>query len=315
MPTPVDYKIDPALTNFVSSYGTVGHVGKDALTQVPSGGMNFSFHEWTKGDILRLPTTDKVQSRSKPFTWEYGKTKTPAVIERHAQRVFIDNDDIDNADSVLELEMAETEFVAGQMLTMLEKAVRDVYADAAVPSTTLSGTDQWAASTGLDGTTSDPAKDILYTACEAVRIATGGRWPNTIIMPSKSATAFKKHAKIRDLLKYTHDDLLRVFGPEAPEVKMLWDCRWLIPTPTENTAQEGVADVIADVWSDNVYVAYISQIRTRKVATFGSLFWWKDNVRRYEQTDENGYYIEPNMYYLPKLVNASYAYAIKDTLG
>lgn len=96
---------------------------------------------------------------------------------------------------------------------------------------------------------------------------------------------------------------------------MLWDCRWLIPTPTENTAQEGATDVIADVWGDNVYVAYISPIGTRKVATFGSLFWWKENVRRYEQSDENGFYLEPNMYYLPKLVNASYAYAIKDTLG
>lgn len=315
MPTPSDYKIDPALTNFLSSYGSSGHVGKQALTLVPVNSQNFQYHEWTKADILRLPTSDKVQSRSKPFTWEFGKAKTAAAVERHAQRTFIDNDDIENADSVLRLEMSKTGFVANQMLSVLEKGVRDVYADAAVPSTTLSGTGQWADSAGVEGSASDPQKDVLYTACEAVRIATGGKWPNTIVMPSKAATAFKKHSKIRDLLKYTHDELIRVFGGQSPEVKMLWDCRWLVPMPTENTAVEGATATYADIWSDNVYVAYISDMPTLDSATFGSLFWWKENVRRYEQSDENGFYIEPNMYYLPKLVNANFAYAIKDTLA
>jgi len=278
--------------------------------------MNFSYHESIKGDILRLPTSDKIQSRSKPFTWEFGKIKTPAVIERHAQRAFIDNDDVANEDSVVQVEMSKTGFVANQMLSMLEKAVRDLYANASVPSTTLSGTGQWADSAGVEGTVSDPQKDVLYTACEAVRIATGGRWPNTIIMPSKAATAFKKHSKIRDLLKYTHDQLVSRFGQNSPESRLLWDAEWPIPMPTENTAQEGATDVIADIWSDNVYIAYVErQMNTRDASTFGSLFTWRENVRRYDQSDENGYYVEPNMYYLPKAVNFNFAYAIKDTLG
>ena len=313
MPTPgaKDYAIDLALTNFAVNYRVTGTIGRGVITNVPVAKENGEYHKWTKDDIFRLPETARAEG-AEANEIEIGKTKVSYAASEQALRIPLTYRSRDNADSVLSIRQAKTMWVEDFLQLRLEKKIFALYSDAAVPSVTLAGTAQWQIAGGGQGGTSVPEFDI-DTGKESIRKATGGKNPNTIIIPAAVAKAFKRHTTIRDSIKYTHGDILTNDQDLPPT---LWGMQVWIPTPVETTSKEGAATTVrADVWSDSVYLAYISPIPDPDTFTFASLFWINQEVRIYDEPKRKAELIEASHLYDMGIVDADAAYAIKDTLA
>ena len=309
MPTPgaKDYAIDAALTNFAVNYRLSGMVGRQVITNIPVSKENGEYHKWTKDDIFRLPTTDRAEG-AEANEIEIGKTNVTYSCNEHSLRIPLTYRSRDNADSVLGIRTAKTQWVEDFLQLRLEKKIVALYTDASVPSATLTGTAQWE-DAGGEGTTANPEKDI-DAGKESIRKATGGKNPNIIIIPAAVAKIMKRFSKIRDLIKYTHSDIL-TNDSDLPAT--LWGMRVYVPSPVETTSQEGATAVRADVWGDAVYLAYISPIPDPDTFTFASLFWKTQEVRIYDEPKRKAELIEASHIYDLGIVDAEAAYAVKDT--
>lgn len=73
-------------------------------------------------------------------------------------------------------------------------------------------------------------------------------------MPNNVVNVFKADSNVIELLKYTHDKLLEGVG--LPRI--IRGLELLVPGAVENTATEGAAATIADIWGKHVIVAYIN---------------------------------------------------------
>ena len=124
---------------------------------------------------------------------------------------------------------------------------------------TLTGTGQW-----TDETNSNPISDIT-TAKEAIRQAIGA-YPSSIVFGATAWNSFKKHPKVR---AYLASDVLEVITPEMAS-RILE-----IPNVSVGRAvYENAAGTLADLWGDNVVLAWVppQSERSVEVPSYGYTF-------------------------------------------
>lgn len=311
MPTPGvnDYAVDAALTNFAIGYSPQGAIGKLALTNVPVDKEEFTYFKWTMADVFTVPDTlraDETEAKEVRF----GTTKVTLSCDEHALKTLVSQRAERNAEAVLRLRMSKTQFISNLLTIALEKQVRDVYNDAAVPKVTLSGTAQWVVSGGGQGSTSVPLIDI-DTGIESIRQKTGGFRPNVIVLPEPVARGLSRHTTVQNKIIYVKDNQLADMIELPPVFKGM---KVLIPSPIEQTANKGVTPVYADVWGKHCYLAYISDLPMNDVLTFGSLFWNRDEVRVWFDQGRRGNFIEPSKIFKAASVFTDAAYKIENAI-
>lgn len=310
MPTPAvkDYAVDLPLTNLSIGYRVEGTIARDVVTRVPVSKENGKYHKWTKADIFRLPNTRRAAgAEANEIT--AAKTQLAYLCNEESLKIALPYRERDNADSILNIRTAKMQIAQDMLELRLEKAVAALYADASVPSTTLTTTAQWQVSGGGDGSTSNPELDIDIGK-ESIRKLTGGKNPNIIVIPSAVAKIFKRHGKIQSRVIYTHANLLQ--DDDLPPT--LWGMKTFMPRPVEVTSKEEAATTtFADVWGDVVYMAYINPIPDASVLTAFSMFDNLQEVRVYDVPSRKSEFIEPSQIYDLQIVDADAAYAIKDT--
>jgi len=82
-----------------------------------------------------------------------------------------------------------------------------------------------------------------------------GKEPNTIVIPPAVAKVVKRDSTVRELIKYTQDNLL-VNGDLPPT---MWNMRVLIPGSNKNSANLGQSESLARIWATKaVFLAYIT---------------------------------------------------------
>lgn len=308
MAKPTDYAIDAPLTSFVQKYKPGGGmVGAEGLTRVPVGKMNFSYHKFNKDEFWRIPDTLRAPG-AEAHEIDIAKTKVPSEVEQHALRAPIEWETLDNADSVLQVESTKAAFVEDLLALRLEKKVFGIYTDAGVSGVTLSGTDRWFVS-GVEQGTSDPEDDIK-TGKENIRGASGGWYPNVMVVPAQVATLMAKHSKIRDIVKYTMPGLWNpAGGRDLPE--QLFGMRVLIPGSVENTAKEGATYSSANIWGNDVWLAYISPMPSADAFTAGSIFWYQQVARKWDEEKREVRLVQSKHMYLTSIVDAKLIYRIQ----
>ncbi|KKK70436.1 hypothetical protein LCGC14_2924000, partial [marine sediment metagenome] len=105
-----------------------------------------------------------------------------------------------------------------------------------------------------DGTSPTIEADI-DTAKKSVR-QNAGVLANKIIMSADVKDVVKKDSTVRNLIRYTMPAAAGLLtNGELPPV--LWNLKTIIGNSIENTANEGQANAITDVWNDNVSVMYV----------------------------------------------------------
>ncbi len=134
--------------------------------------------------------------------------------------------------------------------------------------TTLTGANQWSYAKDVATIESD-----IDTGKEKVRSAIGQE-PNTIIIPAAIAKHVKRNTVIRDLIKYTQNDLL-VNGDLPPT---MFNMRVLIPGGIYDTAKMGQTFSGADIWGKDVVLLYVNpRIGLR---TFTTALTFQSRARR-----------------------------------
>jgi hypothetical protein len=163
---------------------------------------------------------------------------------------------------------------------------------------------KWDANSGQD-----PEEDI-DTAKTSIR-QTAGVDPNVILMSEKVWQALRRWLKSQ-ATNLTYQEKVSIGKP--PD--MLWNCRLIVAGSIENTTKEGQADSIADIWNDNVLVAYVEPNPSLTGLSFMYTFRSRQfRVKTWREEKRDGEFIEVSVIQDEKLVASAAAYLLTDALA
>jgi len=249
---PSKVHIDAALTNLSIAYVPEGFVADQVMPVLKVNKESDKYFKWNRGNALRVPNSLRADgSESSKVEFDLTKNNTYQC-EEYALNADITRRQRDNADNILNLRASKTRLVKNLLMRDREKRVASLLTttgnyDAAV-RVTLAGVTQW----NNSGFVGSIEKDV-DTGKEAIRSLIGEE-PNIIIIPAAVAKVIKRDDGVREVLKYTHSDLL-VNGDLPP---VLWNMKVIIPTAIEITSIKGHATTTtADVWGKHVVMTYV----------------------------------------------------------
>lgn len=295
MPSPSEVVgADPILSNISLAYQPQEYVAEKLFPTIPVAKESGKFFtlDSTKSLFRRVDTLRAPRARARLVDWATATDTYTA--EEHAAAAQIDDRERDNATNPIEPDAAATEAATEAVLLGREKAIADLATTSgnypAANILALGGADGW------DDAVGNPVEDVLIVA-EAIR-ANIGKWPNTVIIPAAVLAKARLNPTIVDRIKYTvRQD--QVIGTDL--LAAMWGIENVyVARSVENTAAEGIAAVMSDIWGKSVEVAYVTPTPRIRTLSFGYVFQvgarktkrWReeaetsDYVQTYEIRDE-----------------------------
>ena len=256
MPKVNEVHIDAALSNVSIGYHPTGFIAENIFPIVPVKKESDKYYVWNKDSAFRIPDTTQRADGTRSKTVGFGLSSASYAAEEYALNTEVTDRQRDNADSVINLRSAKTRRVKDILALDQEKRVATLLTTQANWASTnrvqRSGTQQWN-NASFSATSAYGIEATIDAGKEAIRQAIG-RDPNYIIIPSAISKVMKRDSAIKDLIKYTHSELL-VDGDLPP---MLWKMKVMIPSSIYATSVEGNAtQSYADVWGKHVVLIYV----------------------------------------------------------
>lgn len=305
-----DVHVDQPLTNLSIGYHPSGLIAEIVAPPMKVNKESDKYYVWDRSSAYRVSATgtmslraDKTEAREVDF----GLSTSTYTAEEYALKILVSDREKGNADSVLRLREAKVRRL--QDLLLLEEEIR--------VATLLTTSGNWdSAHTGTVSVKWDAASAVVIeknidTAKEVVRKAIGVN-PTHIIIPSAVAKVVKRDSTIRDLVKYTHADLL-VDGDLPPK---LFGMTVVIPGATYTSSIEGASSITySDVWSDNVLLLYVPGEATLDSPTAVKIFRAKEfEVRSWRVEEKRSEAIEVSVIQDEVLTSNISGYLITDVL-
>lgn len=313
--------ISAPLSDLSIGYHPVGFIAERVHKVVPVNHENDLYYIWDRGDALREMDTLRADGTSAHLA-DFGFAPAAYVCEEYALKTRLTDRQKGNADKVLNLQLSKIRRVQDLILAGQERRAANLFSAAALPAanqTTLAGINQF-----NNGGFVGSIEQVIDTADEAIRQQLGGLPPNQLIIPKAVAKVVKRDSKIRDLVKYTHADLL-ADGDLPPK---LWGKDVLVPSvatvnanPTSSTGSpwpiENPATVLApgtnifDIWGKNITVLYSNDNPGIDVISASYIFRsrpWMVKTWRDEEIDSEFY--QPSFVQTEKLVSGFAVYQV-----
>ena len=321
MPKVNEVHIDAALSNVALGYHPAGMIGEQIFPIVTVKKESDKYYEWNKGDAFRVPDNTIRADGTKSKRIGFSISSSTYSAEEYALNVQVTDRQVANADSVISLRSAKTRRLKDILLLDQEIRIASLLTTQANWASTnrvqRSGTQQWNNASFAGGATYG-IEETIDTGKEAVRTGTGGLEPNVIIIPSAVAKVMKRNSTIRDLIKYTHADLL-VDGDLPPK---LWNMKVLIPKVSKNTNKEGNAtQTLTDVWGKHIVLLYVTANASIDEVTAGYIFRCANaahspfGVRTWREDAEKAEVLETEICQDEKLVCNVAGYLIEDVIA
>jgi len=176
----------------------------------------------------------------------------------------------------------------------------------------LSGTEQFNNSSFDSDSKTDAIEVRIDAGKEAIRAAIGMD-PNVIIIPSAVARVVKKDEEIRELIKYTQDNLL--VNGDLPET--MFNMKVVIPGGIYASNNRGATFSGADIWGKHIVMAYIApNPNSKDVMTFVSTFEQTGReVNEWREEAKRSTAIEVREILTEKIVAADAGYLIEDCIA
>lgn len=238
------------------SYPQGQFIADQVIPVLPVVNETDNFYVWDRSGFQRREQTltpDRSAAREVRPTFSADSYRA----ERYALATSVSDRERRNSDDQLSLEMAQTMAIANLLRLDIEVRAAALLSKANTSGVTLSGTAQWNNASFTDGVTSS-IEYRIDVAKTAIRQALNGREPTHIIIPDAVAKVMKRNATVRELIKYTQNDLL-VNGDLPPT---LWGLKVIIPQSMYTTDPEGTAEgsvTYSDVWGGtDVRVLYVN---------------------------------------------------------
>jgi hypothetical protein len=285
--------VDPVLTNVALGYTNDQMIASAIFPEVPVAKQSGKHFVYGK-DRFRINENKRgTGSQANEVTLSL-TTGNPYFCEDHALKMFVPDEDVENAETPTTPLQDATEFLMDQHLVSFEKEVADLITSTAnlTNNTTLSGTDQWS-----DYSNSDPFGD--FETAKATIHSTIGVDPNTAIISKQVWDKIKHHPDFLERVKYSQRGQITVdLLASLIEVD-----RVLIGGAYYNTAKEGQADSTAYVWGKDVVLAYVAPRVAPKIMTLGINYKWTakqlqtKRMRGVAEDDREGTYVRVGGWY------------------
>ena len=280
-----DVHVDQPLSNLSIGYHPAGMVAERVASPMKVNKESDKYYVWNRDTAFRVDANGIMSLRpdkSEAKTVDFGISTSTYTAEEYALKILVSDREKDNADSVLKLR--ESKLRRLQDLLLLEQEIR--------VATLLTTSGNWDTDHTADPSVKwDAASAVVIEkniddAKEVVRKAIGVE-PNTIVIPSAVAKVVKRDGTLRDLIRYTHSDLL-VNGDLPPR---LFNMDVIIPGSTYTSSIEGASSITySDVWGEHVLLLYVPKEATMDsptaVKTFRARDWevrsWREEKLRSE---------------------------------
>lgn len=303
--------IDQALTNISVGYRPTGFIADIVAPVIKVQKESDKFYVWNREDAFRS-YDDILAPGAEARAIDFTLSNDSYFAEEYGLKTRIVWRDLDNADSVLKLEMNKTRKLKDTLLVGREKRVATLFTTlatfAAGLSTTYSGVSQW----NNGSYVGDPILEI-DNAKEAVRLACGF-YPNVIIIGAAVVPVLTNNAKYREHYKYTAAD---VAGNGLPPV--LRGMKVLVPGAINTTSNEGAASpTTADLWGKNLILAYVNLNNEPMTDDFSLAYTFRSQdyqTRKYNVDAQRSQYIETTNLEAVKIVSNVAGYLIKAVIN
>lgn len=308
MPTPTagDVHVNQPLTNISVAWllKNTTFVADKVFPVVPVEKQSDLYYLFDKSDFLRdeaRPRADGSESAGGGFSLS---TASYAATVKAFHKDIGDQMRA-NADSVLSLDRAATEFVTQKLAIARERQWMSTYFTTGVWGTDNTPSVLWSA-----GSTATPLENV-ETAKQTIKQNTG-YIPNTLVLGSQVFSALRSNPQIKDQFKYTSADsidvdmMARFFGVE----------KVLVSDAVYATNVEGAATTMAFMAGKNALLCYSADAPSLMQPTAGYTFAWSGylgavnglRVKRFRMENLASDRVEGEMAYDMKIVAPEMGY-------
>lgn len=305
-----DVKVDKILSQFSQRYSNDNYIAELILPPLKVKEKSGKYAKYGK-ENLRVYADQTFRSPgTRANSVDYSVSQGTYICQEHSLEKGIPDEYLMNTDDPYDPKRDAVATIMDNLWVNQEYALAQFMTDTGnlTQNITLTGTDQWS-----DYANSDPFSDI-NTAINAVRSATG-KIPNSVVMSYGVAQSIKQHPDIREQVKYTSGGQLTDEAFTAFLRGMFHLENVYIGTAIYNSADEGQADSLGDVWNDDFTVFYKNTRPTLLQASFG--YTITDTPRSVDSYRENANKqdIVRNSYsYDQSVMDTSLAYLIKNAI-
>lgn len=270
-PTPSDAHVNKPLTNISVAYiQTAGFVADQVFPIVPVEMQSDLFYKYNRDDFWR----DEAKTRapgSESAGGGFGLSTDSYRCTVEAFHKDVSDQLRANADSVLQLDRAATEFVTQKLMIRRERRWMSTFFTTGVWGTDMAGAAS-ADSTHViywsTSATSTPREDV--DAAKNAIVVQSGIVPNTIVLGYKVLNSLRSNAEIRDQFKYTSAASIN-----TAMLANFWDIgRVLVSSAVYTTSAEGATVATDFIGGNNALVCYSTPAPALMQPTAGYTFQW-----------------------------------------
>jgi hypothetical protein len=304
--------VDPMLTNVAVAYKNDNYIADKIFLPLPVMKQSGKHFVYDKSN-MRIDSTVRGKGANSHEVELGLSTGSTYFCEDHSLKMFVADEDLENAITPTSPFVDATENVVDKLLLDKEKALATYMSSTSnmTSYTTLSGTSQWS-----DLNNSDPFAQIETGNLAILDYV--GKKPNTLILGYSVFLKLRRHPELIDRIKYSGKGFLTAdLIAEAFDVQQV-----LIGDANYNDADEGQTDSLAQVWGKHAWLAYIAPSVSAKMVTLGFTYQWMgksmvvERLRGSDEEDRKGTFVRGgNMYYDQQVVDATCAYFIQNAIA
>lgn len=301
MPTVSSVHVSVPLSNIAIKYQNPAFVGELISPVVPVNKEADKYYIFGREELRDKNSLRAAGSEANEIEWDVD-TETYSA-EEYALKYLLPDRIRDNADVAVQPRINTTEKLTKWIRLGYEKRIQAIAQSTANVGGNHTVVTKWDAASGQD-----PEQDV-DTAKTSIR-QTAGVNPNTILMNDPTWQALRRWLKSQST-NLTYREWVEIGRPPDK----IWEMNLVVAGSIENTANEGQADNIADIWNDNVLVAYIEKSPSLDTMSFMYTFRARNfRTKTWREEQRDGEFIETSVIQDEKLVASDAAYLIVDAL-
>lgn len=241
--------VDKLLTEVSSAYVPEGYISESIFPSIDVVQNSGKLAKYSNSHLRILNTIMGGRGEARRVE-TITRSQDTYYLEKHGLEGVVTPEDYDNVEKPYDAEKDEMMGLTTALWLGKEKSVADTLGDTAIltQNTTLAGVTQFS-----DYTNSDPLA-VAKTAVAAVKNSCGVR-PNTVIMGWQVLNVLKYHPGILEALGFkdnragllSREDIARALDVQ----------RIMIGEAMYNSANEGAADALTDIWGKNMVFAVL----------------------------------------------------------
>ena|SRR3990167_252754 len=302
MPFSNQLHVNRPLSNVSVKYRNNEFIAMDVLPPVEVKKTSDSYFVFAND--FRIPATIRAnKGLAAEHFWEM--STATYVLEKHALKEYISNDDKENYDAG-SLEVDTVEELTDKILMRHELSVAALFTTTSFSlNVSLAATGAW----NSNSTVSDPVPVFQTGATEV--IGNAGLRPNFVIIPRDGYVAFQNHISVLDRVKYTNIGVTESIIKGLLEVETVFQ-----PIAMYDSSARGATTTMVSIWNNDIALIGYKENRPRpKSPCVGYTFRRGANsVKKWRVEERDSDAIEVGIDYVPKIVASLAAFLIKDTV-